>query len=103
MTLSFSSGVFHYMLPEFRDEIMENYQRNTASGGFNAFNVFVGKPFIAPPPENEPVSHFWKTGELFTYYSDWLLREADEMIFNCNSSGVPHQHCINQILAVRID
>lgn len=98
----FSSGLFHYILPELRDEIIENYQAHTSKGGVHVFNVFVGKPFIAPPPENEPVSCFWKSGELFTYYADWYLRKADELIFDCNSSGIPHQHCINQILAERM-
>ena len=98
----YSSGAFHYIRPEFRDEIIENYKTCTSHGGLNFFNVFVEKPFIAPPPENEPVSLFWKSGALMTYYADWHLHEAGETIFNCDSSGIPHRHCINHIVAERI-
>ena len=98
----FSCGVMHYMSPEYRGEILENYQDHTSPGGLNAFNVFVKKPFIAPSPENEPVSYVWKSGELFTYYTDWLLRDAGETIFNCDSSGIPHKHCMDHMLAERI-
>ncbi len=98
----YSSGAFHYIRPEFRNDIIENYQSHTSQGGLNAFNVFIKKPFIAPPPENEPVSFFWKSGEILTHYTDWLLREAGEIIFDCDSSGIPHRHCINQLIAERI-
>ena len=57
---------------------------------------------IAPPPEDEPVSFFWKSGEMFTYYTDWLLHEAGEMIFDCDSSGIPHRHCIDHMIAEKV-
>lgn len=98
----FSSGAFHYIRPEYRADITQNYQDHTSEGGMNVFNVFVSKPFIAPAPENEPLSFPWKSGEMFTYYTNWLLHEAGELIFDCGSSGVPHRHCINQMIAERI-
>jgi tellurite methyltransferase len=98
----FSTGAFHYIRPGFRDEIIENYKSHTSAKGLNAFNVFVNKPFIAPAPENEPVSFAWKSGELFTYYTDWLLHEAGELIFNCDSSGIPHRHCIDHMIAEKV-
>lgn len=98
----FSCGVMHYIKPEFRREILENYQVHTSQNGLNVFNAFIRKPFIAPAPENEPLSYAWKSGELFTYYTDWLLREAGEMIFNCNSSGVPHRHCMDYMIAEKV-
>ncbi|GAA4725991.1 methyltransferase domain-containing protein [Brevibacillus fulvus] len=50
----FSSGVLHYIKPEFRQGIFDNYKQFTNPDGIHVFNVFVNKPFIAPPPENEP-------------------------------------------------
>lgn len=41
----------------------------------------------------------WKSGELFKYYHDWLLHKNEETIFDCNSSGAPHKHCINTMIA----
>jgi tellurite methyltransferase len=95
----FSSGVLHYMKPDLREEIFNNYKQHTNPGGIHMFNVFVHKPFIAPPPEKEPHAYKWKSGELFTYYHDWLIEDCREYIFDCQSSGVPHQHAMNQLMA----
>jgi tellurite methyltransferase len=95
----YSSGVFGYMKPELRGEILENYKKYTAPGGLNAFQTFVAKPFIKPAPEREKERHYFRSGELFTYYHDWYIHTADEYIFDCNSSGVPHKHATNHIFA----
>lgn len=96
----FSSGVLHYIRPENRAAVMENWQSHTAPGGMNLFNVFVEKPFIAPPPEQEE-SHPWKSGELFRYYADWRFEHMEEKIFDCHSSGVPHQHAMDVMACTR--
>jgi tellurite methyltransferase len=63
--------------------------------------VFVEKSFIAPPPENEEHSYFWLSGQLLTYYHDWLTEDFSEIIFDCNSSGIPHKHAMNMLYARR--
>ena len=98
----YSSGAFHYIKPELRNEIIENYQNNTNANGLNVFNVFIDKPFISSPPEQEEHSYFWKSGKLLSYYKDWLVEDFSEFIFDCNSSGVPHQHAMNVIYARKI-
>ncbi len=45
------------------------------------FNVFVQKPFIAPPPENEPNAYEWKSRELLSHYQDWLIESCPEVAF----------------------
>ena len=95
----YSSGALHYIKPELRNEIIENYQNNTNANGLNVFNVFIDKPFIAPPPEQEEHSYFWYSGQLLTYYKDWFVEDFSEFIFDCNSSGVPHKHAMNVIYA----
>lgn len=97
----FSSGVLHYIKPELKKEIFRNYKENTEIGGINAMNVFVDKPFIAPPPEKEE-SCLWKSGEIFTLYSDWLFEEFSEKIFDCNSSGIPHKHAMDVMIAKKL-
>lgn len=42
----FSSGVFDYMKPELRIDIIEHLKEHTNEGGLNAIKVFVDKPFI---------------------------------------------------------
>jgi tellurite methyltransferase len=98
----FSSGVFNYIKPELRDEVLSNYKQFTAPNGIHVFNVFVQKPFIAPPPEKEPNSSKWISGELFTHYHDWKIHESSEVIFDCNSSGIPHKHAMNKMIAQKV-
>jgi len=95
----FSCGVLHYIKPELRDEIFSDYRKNTNIDGIHAYNVFVQKPFIAKAPENEEHSYLWRSGELLAYYHDWFVEDFSEYIFDCNSSGIPHKHALNQIYA----
>ena len=97
----YSSGVLHYIKPALRGEIFSNYRDHTNINGLNAFNAFVEKPFIAPAPENEEHSYLWRSGELLAYYRDWLIEDFSEQIFDCRSSGVPHQHAMNTVYARR--
>jgi len=98
----FSSGVLHYIKPEYRKEIFDNYKKFTNENGIHVFNVFVTKPFIAPPPEKEPNAYKWYSGELLTHYHDWLIKDSSEVVFDCNSSGIPHKHAMTKMIAQKI-
>lgn len=93
----YSCGVFHYIKPELRDEILNNYRSHTNPNGINVFNTFVQKPFVASYPEKEEHSYLWYSGELLAYYRDWFTEDFSEYILDCDSSGIPHQHAMNQI------
>lgn len=96
----FCSGVLHYLPRELRGEVLGNWKRHTSEGGVNALNVFVEKPFIPDPPDHENTAHNWHSGELFGLYHDWRFERCEEVIFDCNSSGVPHKHCMDTLIAV---
>jgi tellurite methyltransferase len=98
----FSSGVLHYIKPDYRKEIFDNYKQFTNQNGLHVFNVFVTKPFIAPPPEKEPNAFKWHSGELLTHYHDWLIIDSSEIVFDCNSSGIPHKHAMTKMIAQKI-
>jgi len=95
----FSSGVLHYIKPDLRDEVMENFKSHVSDNGVVAFHVFVEKPFISAPPEKEENSYHWKSGQLFTYFHDWYIEHCIEYVFDCNSSGIPHRHAANRLFA----
>lgn len=97
----FSSGVFHFIKPELRGEILENYKCHTNPNGIHAVNVFVEKPFVPDPPEKEE-RYRWKSGELFTMYHDWYIEDCSEVVFDCNSGGVPHKHAMNTVYARKV-
>ena len=95
----FSSGALHYLPPEVRAARYADYRAHTRPGGLNALSVFVHKPFIPPAPDAEATAHHYRSGELLGYYWDWEILYSVEEIFDCMSSGVPHQHATNRIIA----
>lgn len=97
----YSSGVFDYIKPDIRAEIMENYKSHVNDGGLVAFHTFVNKPFIPRAPEKIK-NYPWKSGELFTYFHDWYIDNCCEYVFDCNSGGVPHKHAANRLFARNI-
>lgn len=98
----FSSGVLHYVSAGLRAEVIACLKEHTSVRGIHAVNVFVDKPFIAPAPDREPneiARGNWRSGELFSLYHDWLFHINDEIIFDCDSGGTPHQHCMDILIA----
>jgi tellurite methyltransferase len=95
----FSTGALHYMPPEIRRERYAHFKQMTRAGGVNALSVFVNKPFIAEAPDAEATAHQYHSGELLGYYWDWEVVYTTEEIFDCNSSGIPHRHAVNRVIA----
>lgn len=98
----FSSGFLHYLPLRKRRPFLDALKAHTAPGGLHVMNVFVPKPFLEPPPdqeESEKNCEAWKSGELFTYYHDWSFERMEETIFDCDSGGIPHQHCMDIMIA----
>ena len=84
---------------------VNNLKAHTTTNGINVVNVFVEKPFIPLPPDTEKgefVVDSWKSGELFMYYHDWLFHKNEEWIFDCDSSGTPHKHCMDVLIAEKV-
>jgi tellurite methyltransferase len=98
----FSTGTLHYIPQPLRAEILDNYKQFTNPNGVHVFSVFVRKPFIAKAPDAEPTAHKWISGELLTHYHDWKIEFCTEEIFDCLSSGIPHQHAVNRIIARKL-
>jgi tellurite methyltransferase len=98
----FSLAALHYIRPELRNEILDNYRNFTNDGGLNAHSVILEKPFIPRAPDAEDTAYLWHSGEIFRYYADWQIEHCEEEIFDCDSSGVPHKHAVNRIVARKI-
>ena len=98
----FSSGVLHYIAREKRKALFDSLKEHTAPSGIHVLNVFVSKPFISMPPDSEDAecrADPWYSGELAYYYHDWRIHQIDEIIFDCSSGGIAHQHCMNVLIA----
>lgn len=101
----FSSGVLHFIRQTERQEICHGLKEHTSPRGINAMNVFVEKPFITRAPDStrdESKRHPWRSGELFGYYHDWMFHTCKEEIFDCDSGGTPHKHCMDTLIAQKI-
>lgn len=98
----YSSGTIQYLAEENIPGFFEKVGRITNPHGLNFFNVFVEKPFLELPPDWDREEKMWKTGDLFSYYADWKIRMIDEVIFEDNSGGIPHFHCMDSILAEKV-
>jgi len=97
----FSTGTLQYLPSEVRRQRFQNYKDSTSPDGINALSVFVAKPFIARAPDAEETAYPYKSGELMSYYWDWEILHCTEEIFDCMSSGAPHKHVVNRIIAKR--
>ena len=98
----FCHGGLHYIPEKLRTSILDNYKRITTKGGLNVLSVFVRKPFIAKAPDAQSTAHKWVSGELFMHYHNWRLEFCSETIFDCMSSGVPHQHAMDLMIARKV-
>jgi tellurite methyltransferase len=49
-----------------------------------------------------PNAHKWHSGELLALYHDWLIKDSSEVVFDCNSSGIPHNHAMAKMIAQKV-
>lgn len=99
--LVYASGTLTFIAPTRRPEIFRHYKEWTRPGGVNAFNAFVEKPYLPVPPDWGEDEHFFRSGELLTFYWDWEIVEFEEVEFDCQSGGIPHRHAMDVLIARR--
>ncbi len=94
----YSTGTVQYLFDENKIEFFKKLEKITKPNGIVYINVFVEKPFLELPPDWDREEKMWKPGELFTYLADWKFERIDEVIFEDQSGGVPHYHCMDTII-----
>ena len=98
----YSTGTIQYLFDENKKSFFEKISRITRRNGFVFFNVFVEKPFLELPPDWDIEEKMWRSGELFSFFPDWKFIRIDETIFEDNSNGIPHYHCMDTIICEKI-
>ena len=98
----YSTGTVQYLFEENKKGFFEKLDKITKKNGIVYINVFVEKPFLELPPDWDMEEKMWKSGELFTYFADWKVERIDEVIFEDNSGGIPHYHCMDIIICRKI-
>lgn len=98
----YSTGTVQYLFEENKGGFFEKLNKITRKNGIVYINVFVEKPFLELPPDWDKEEKMWKPGELFMFFADWKVEKINEVIFEDNSGGVPHYHCMDTILCRRV-
>lgn len=98
----FSSGVLQYLRPNLRKPFIDSLKNKTTANGIHVLHTFVSKPFLERAPDAEASEALWSSGELMSLYHDWQIEWSVEEIKDCMSSGVPHRHAHNRILARKV-
>ncbi|MCR5799313.1 MAG: class I SAM-dependent methyltransferase [Lachnospiraceae bacterium] len=98
----YSTGTVQYLFDENKKNFFEKLDRITNLHGIVYLNVFVEKPFLELPPDWDIEEKMWRSGELFTFLSDWKVLDIEEVIFEDNSGGIPHFHCMDTIICEKM-
>ena len=98
----YSTGTVQYLFEENKDSFFEKLEKITRRNGIVYINVFVEKPFLELPPDWDKEEKMWRSGELFTHFTDWKIERIDEIIFEDNSGGIPHYHCMDTIVCRKV-
>ena len=98
----YSSGTIQYLFEENKKPFFDKLGRITKKNGIVFFNVFVDKPFLELPPDWDKEEKMWKPGELFSYLPAWKFHRIDETIFEDDSNGIPHYHCMDTIICEKL-
>ena len=99
----YSTGTVQYLFEDKKQEFFRKLERITKTDGIVYINVFVEKPFLELPLDWDKEETMWKSGELFTYFADWKIERIDEVIFEDNSGGIPHYHCMDTIVCRKVN
>ena len=94
-----SHGVLHLPQKEIRDVFIENMQRHTRPGGYNAVGIFTNR--LPATPDNAPFTHsLFAVGELPKKYQGWEFVHHKEGTFkDIHPGDIHHEHAYERIIA----
>lgn len=90
--LVFSSGAVQYVRPENRPGQFERFRTATAPGGIHSVFAFVDHPDVPRAPDATDDEYPFERDELQGYYAEWETLYSEEIVFDDDSGGEPHQH-----------
>ena len=97
-----SSAALHCAPPEIRSSLFEEYKGRILGGGLFACTVIVEKPFVPAAPDAERGVSLLRSGEILGYLWDWEILWFVEEVKDCRSSGVPHKHVFDRVIARKV-
>jgi tellurite methyltransferase len=94
----YSIGTLQYIHPRNRVQQFNHFKENTLPNGLNVLFAFIEHPDIEIAPDWGKNEYLYQRNELQSYYVDWETLFTEEMIFDCNSSGIPHRHAARVLI-----
>ncbi|ELY94862.1 methyltransferase type 12 [Natrialba chahannaoensis JCM 10990] len=95
----YSAGTIQYVRPANREPQFEHFKAKTTPGGLHVLFAFVDHPDVPTPPDWTANEYFYELGELAGYYEDWDVLRVDDLVFDDDSGGEPHQHAAEILFA----
>jgi len=89
----YSKFGIHYIPMHLRRDWIDTCMSHTRKNGINAFTTFVEKPYLDKSLEKDNISK-WATGDLVSYYNNWLFEEMKEEIIDYDQSKEAVFSCI---------
>lgn len=88
----FSSGAVQFIRPRVRPRQFDRFEEATLPGGLHSVFAFVDHPEIPEPPDHTDDQYLFGRDELQGYYEGWETLYSEEVVFDDDSGGEPHQH-----------
>lgn len=98
----YSIGTLQYIAPEYRTRQFNHFKENTHEAGIHVLFTFVKHPDVPIAPDWGTNEFLFERDELVGYYPDWECLYTTEFIFDCESSGVPHQHAAQIVIVKKV-
>lgn len=94
----YSIGALQYIEPGNRSRQFDHFKSITHPNGIHVLFAFMDHSEVAIAPDWGQNEYLYQPKELESYYSDWQKLEQEQIIFDCNSSNIPHQHAADILI-----
>jgi len=95
----YSIGALQYIEPDNRSRQFEHFKAVTNASGIHVLFAFMNHPDVDIAPDWGQNEYLYQPQELENYYQGWNILEQEQIIFDCNSSNIPHQHAADILVA----
>jgi len=94
----YSIGALQYIQPQHRPRQFDHFKANTTPKGVHVLFAFLDHPDVAVAPDWGQNEFLYQINELKSYYENWRVLSQEQIIFDCNSSDVSHQHAADILI-----
>ncbi len=98
----YSIGALQYIELQNRSRQFEHFKAITHPGGIHVLFAFMNHPEVDIAPDWGQNEYLYQPQELENHYAGWNILEQEQIIFDCNSSNIPHQHAADILIVQKL-